>query len=214
MVVSGAHLHFLEFWLKVFPQPVRIALLGFYCGLTGFGPPVVRAWVRRVSDVVLKRFRASPFQVELCSLLVILAIMPTWILSRSFLMSWLCAIAITLPPIFPRFPTLSISLLCYVLLFPFCPSAPTTILCNVLVTPVIGAVLFPICALAMVVPWLVPLADEMWRILMLSLAHLPVAAPAPIAVFSPWLFLYPLSVHIGLIFLEVPWRRARAFSYS
>lgn len=212
MVVSGAHLHFLEGWIGWLPERARLMVVGVYCWLTGFGPPVVRAWMRRAADCVLRGWRASPIQVELVALAVLVALLPGWLFSRSFLMSWLCAIAISLPPLFPRWPGLSLSLLCYVLLFPFCPSAPSTIACNVLIAPLIGGLLFPICALAAAFPVLVPLVDEIWRVLLLCLGALPVAAPAPITVFSPWLFLYPLSIHVGLIVLEVPWRRARAFS--
>jgi ComEC/Rec2-related protein len=212
MVVSGAHLHFMESWLKWLPSRVRLLVIGLYCWLTGFGPPVVRAWVRRLADVLLVRWKGSPFQVELAALTVLLMILPGWLLSRSFLMSWLCAIAICLPPLFPRWPNLSLSFLCYLLLFPFCPSAPSTLFCNVLVTPLIGALLFPICALAVAIPPLVPLVDELWRIFLAGLEHLPAAPPAAVSVFSPWLFLYPLSIHVFLLFAEVPWRRSRAFS--
>lgn len=212
LVVSGAHLHFMEGWLKWMPARGRLWLLGFYCWLSGFGAPVVRAWLRRLCELLCRRFGGSPLQIELVTLVLIVAVSPGWLWSRSFLMCWLCALAICLPPLFPRWPNLSLSLACYLLLFPFCPSAPSTILCNVVVTPVIGAVLFPLCALAALIPPLVVVTDEMWRVLLIVLEHFPVAPPAPFITFNSWLFLYPLSLHMLLLLMEVPWRRARAFA--
>lgn len=212
LVVSGAHLHFMEGWLSWLPPRRRLAVLAVYCWMTGFGAPVVRAWIRRAADLIVKPFGPSPLQCELVALLGIVLVRPGWLWSKSFLMCWVCALALNLPPLFPRAPNLSLSLSCYVLLFPFCPSAPSTILCNVLVTPVIGAVLLPFCLLAMAVPALMPVSDELWRILLEVLAHFPTAPPAALQTFSPWLFCYPLCLHLTLLMLEVPWRHARAFS--
>jgi len=214
LVVSGAHLHFMEAWLKWLGPKPRLLLLGWYCWLTGFGAPVVRAWVRRLCDGLARPLGVSAVQAELLALILILVISPGWLWSKSFLMCWVCALALTLPPLFPRSPNFSLSLACYVLLFPFCPGAPSTILCNVIVTPVIGAVLFPLCALAALFKPLVPLTDLLWSCLTAVLEHFPTAPPAAISTFSPWMFLYPASLHILLLILEVPWRRARAFSYS
>lgn len=212
LVVSGAHLHFIDRWMQLLPARLRLALLGVYCWLTGFGAPVVRAWLRRFCDGVGRPIGLSPLQTELFTLALLLALIPDWLFSRSFLMCWLCALAMTLPPLIPKYPTLSLSLVCYVLLWPFCPSAPITILCNVLVTPFIGALLFPLSALAAIVPCVVPLTDQMWRVLLVVLDHFPTAPPAPIVTFSKGLFLYPLTLHLILLIAEVPWRRARAFS--
>lgn len=212
LVVSGAHLHFMEGWLKWLPDRSRLWLLGFYCWFTSFGPPVVRAWLRRLCDHLGRRLGASPLQMELVTLLLIIAVCPGWLWSRSFLMCWLCALALCLPPLVPKAPNISLSLACYILLFPFCPGTPATILCNIIVTPIVGAILFPMCALAALIPPLTVVTDELWRVLILVLDHFPTAPPASFVFFSHWLFLYPLSLHLLLLVLEIPWRRARAFS--
>lgn len=212
LVVSGAHLHFLERWLEFLPTRLRLLALGAYCWLTGFGAPVVRAWARRLLGVLARSTGFSLLQLEFLTVVVVLAFQPEWLFSRSFLMCWLCALALALPKIFPKWPNLSLSLACYLLLLPFCPSAPSTVLVNVLVTPYVGGVLLPLCILAAVLPPLIPLTDLMWRILLSLLDHFPVAPPAPWIVVSPRLFLIPLILHLLLLGLEVPWRRARAFS--
>ncbi len=212
LVVSGAHLHFLEKWIEFLPARWRLALLGGYCWLTGFGAPVVRAWARRLCGIVGRSTGFSALQFEFLTVAGLLAIYPSWLWSRSFLMCWLCALAISLPPVFPRAPNLSLSLTCWLMLLPFCPSTPATILVNTIVTPYIGGVLLPLCGLAAMIPLLVPLTDVMWAVLLEILRHFPSAPPAPWISVSPHLFLIPLVIHLGLLLLEVPWRRKRAFS--
>lgn len=212
LVVSGAHLVFLEQWLEFLPPRMRLGVLGIYSWLTGFGAPVVRAWARRAIGMGARRSGFSVLQLELITVGVLVALHPSWLSSRSFLMCWMCALAIALPPLFPRWPNLSLSLLCYLLLLPFCPSTPATIAVNVMVTPYIGGLLLPLCALTALIPYLTPITDGMWDILLALLAHFPTAPPPPWITFSPVLFLIPLTIHTILLFLEVPWRRARAFS--
>ncbi len=212
LIVSGAHLHFLEHWLKFLPVRVRLLVLGGYCWLTGFGAPVVRAWARRLMGLVARSVGFSLLQLELVTVVALVAVHPAWLFSRSFLMCWLCALAIALPRLFPQWPNLSLSLACYLMLLPFCPSAPSTVLVNVLVTPYIGGVLLPLCILAVLVPWLLPVTDLMWTLLLEILQHFPVATPAPWIAVGPRLFLIPLVLHLVLLIAEVPWRRARAFS--
>ncbi len=212
LVVSGAHLHFLERWLEFLPVRVRIGILGGYCWLTGFGAPVVRAWARRVLGLIARSTGFSLLQLEFLTVATLVLLYPSWLSSRSFLMCWLCALALALPRLFPRWPNLSLSLACYLMLLPFCPSAPSTILANVLVTPYIGGVLLPLCILTVLLPGLLPLTDFMWTWLVELLRHFPVAAPAPWIVVGPRLFLIPLLLHLILLIAEVPWRRRRAFS--
>lgn len=212
LVVSGAHLHFLERWLEFLPRHIRLMILGSYCWLTGFGAPVVRAWARRFLGELARATGFSLLQLEFLTVGAVLTLHPYWLFSRSFLMCWLCAIALALPKIFPGWPNLSLSLACYLLLLPFCPSAPSTVLVNVLVTPYIGGILLPLCILAVLFPPLMPLTDMMWRLLLDLLAHFPTAPPAPWIAITPRLFLVPLTLHLILLAVEVPWRRARAFS--
>lgn len=212
LVVSGAHLHFCEQWIKFLPVRTRLIILGAYCWLTSFGAPVVRAWARRLIGVLGRSTGFSVLQLEFITIVALLLIHPAWVSSRSFLMCWLCALAISLPPIFRGAPNFSLSLTCYLMLLPFCPSTPATILVNAVVTPYIGGVLLPMCGLAALVPALVPLTDGMWSVLLEILEHFPTAPPAPWMNASPRLFLVPLIIHVGLLILEVPWRRKRAFS--
>lgn len=212
LVVSGAHLHFLEAWMQILSKRTRLAVLGAYCWLTSFGAPVVRAWARRCMGMVAHPLGFSTLQLEFVTVLALGVAYPPVLQSRSFLMCWLCAIAIALPPLFPRAPNLSVSLSCYLLLLPFCPSAPSTILVNVLVTPAVGGLLLPLCIATVFLPLLTPLTDALWSVLLDVLAHFPTATPAPWFTLHPRLFLIPLLIHLALLIVEVPWRRARAFS--
>jgi predicted membrane metal-binding protein len=211
LVVSGAHLHFLDRILKVVPKVGRLTLLGIYGWLCGFQAPVVRAWLRRVVEFFGFPRGASSFQNEAITVLILLAVIPHWISSRSLLMCWVCALALSLPPLWPRWPAMSTSFWCYILLLPLCPSAPTSLLANILLTPLIGVILFPLSLLACLSSHVAHLADCLWSALFLVLDQMPQVAPPPWPA-RPWFWIYPLLLHILLLRGEVLWRREQAFS--
>jgi hypothetical protein len=212
MVVSGSHLVFLESLLGFLPGRMRLSALGGYCFLVGFQAPVMRALLRRLLHAPLTgRWGMSPLQVEAMTALLALALHPAWIGSRSFLMSWMCGLALSTPPLLPRRPHWDAAIKCYLFLLPFSAASPLTVGWNALLAPLVGGVLFPACLLALLIPPLQPLSDAMWDLLLRVLAWGPAA--------EPWYLLLPLGVlcgltifvHGGLLMGEVKWRRARAF---
>lgn len=213
LVVSGAHLTVVGSLVGFLPPVWRLVPLGVYTWLCDFGAPIVRAWWRRVLGLLFRSVFPSRLQIEFVTMIITLLFYPPWVTSRSFIMSWLCALALSLPS-HPRLGrSLSFCIYCYVFLFPLSPSTPMTVLINLLLAPLIGGFLFPLCALTMVIPSLTGLVDALWDFLLAVLNILPMAPPAPWTVSSKWLVAYPLFVHLFLLVAEVPWRRARAYSH-
>jgi ComEC/Rec2-related protein len=215
MVVSGSHLAFLEVLLKPFPRlrRVQIPLLCVYCWLVGLQAPVVRALVRRIlSKTPLARFNLTPLQIEAATTVVTLMLYPPWLLSRSFLMSWMCGLALTAPSLHWRWKHLELAVKAYVFLLPFCWASPLSILWNTLLAPVVGGVLFPARLLSCLWPWTSRLTDCLWFAVNYVIQNGPQVPQLPLFIGSSHLVLLPLSTHIGLLFMEVKWRRAWAFS--
>lgn len=212
LVVSGAHLGVISSLTFFLPAPLRLFLLAVYCWLCGFNAPVVRAWWRRFVAPIVRPWGPSPLQIEVVTAAITLTLWPFWFKSQSFLMSWLCALCLTLPPIPGLNRSISQCLYCYVALFPLVPSSPITILINLLLAPAIGGFLFPLCALTVICPALTPWVDTLWDVLLKFLDQWPTSPPAPFRVTSKYLIFYPLFLHLILIQAEISWRRARAFS--
>lgn len=215
MVVSGAHLHFVERGLGWFPVPLRLSALVWYSWLTGWGAPVVRALCRRLCVEAIRPWGWTPLQVEFLATLALLVVHPQWLWSRSFLMSWMCALALQLPR--PRgrwygLRWLDVSLKCYVLLFVFVPSSPFTMAWNALVGPLIGALLFPVTVMVVIWPAFQVIGDGLWWIFFTLLEHGPKPEPVVGSLPTTSIFWVPLFLHLALLYLEVKWRRAWAFS--
>jgi hypothetical protein len=208
LVVSGAHLSFLENRIAFLPASFRIFALGVYCWCTGFGAPVTKALVRRLLEAKLAPLGWTGVQCEAAAVVLLLWMIPEWLVSRSFLMSWMCALAFSLPPILPIFDKCAKA---YVLLFAFVAASPLTILWNAALAPLIGEVLFPLCLLVIPFPFLVPLTDRMWTALLGVLEFGPVHESLEWFAPASQLFWIPIFVHLGILLWEVRWRRARAF---
>ncbi|MBX3021933.1 MAG: ComEC/Rec2 family competence protein [Bdellovibrionales bacterium] len=212
LVVSGAHLVFIEQLCAWLPERTRTPVLVFYSWLTGFGAPVVRALVRRLCAKRVTGWGWSAVQIELLTSVVILLIVPSWLLSRSFLMSWLCALAIQAPGRWPRHPQLTLSMKCYLFLFPFCLTSPLTVAWNCVLAPVIASLLFPVCLLAFIHPLFASVGDVFWSVLLWILEAGPRTEPATTFINTRALCWLPLTVHLLLLIGELKWRRAVAFS--
>ncbi|NJL24231.1 MAG: hypothetical protein HC902_02985 [Calothrix sp. SM1_5_4] len=212
LVVSGAHLHFLErlsFWI---PERGRLILCTIYCWLTGFGAPVVRALIRRVCSNLFRSWAWTPLQVEAKTTLLLLMIHPQWLVSRSFLMSWMCALALQAPLPLPKWRPLNMSLKCYLFLFPFCAASPLSILWNSLVGPAVGGILFPASLAAIALPWIQPATDQIWRVFLAVLELGPKGPPVDDGFHILTIWWIPMVVHAGLLYGEWKWRREHAFS--
>lgn len=208
LVVSGAHLHFLERCLIFLPPSVRVSFLACYCWLTGFGPPIVRSFVRHVLDSQLRERRFTALQKEAITSLLCLTMFPFWISSRSFLMSWMCALALAVPlkndSVWWR------SGLIFLFLYGFCLSSPLTIATNALISPLIGATLFPFCLITMVWSEFVLVTDFMWLHLITVLEWFQIDRPS-FFIETRWLIWLPWLAQILLVWGEIQWRRYSSF---
>lgn len=211
LVVSGAHLAFLDRCGGFLPTPLRLAMIGLYGWLTDFGTPIVRALVKRLCAITVRDWGWTPLQTEALTSTLILLVFPHWLLSRSFLMSWLCALAMNLPLPVPRWRPLNTSLRCYALLFPFCAASPLTILWNCLLGPSVGEILFPCSILGFICPPLTPLIDFLWSAFLWILQNGPKASPIELWWNTADLVWIPTVTHTLLLIGEWRWRRALAF---
>jgi predicted membrane metal-binding protein len=215
MVVSGSHLVFLELLLGFLPARIRLAILAAYCYLTGFQAPVVRAFLRRLIGPKLSEWWAlTGLQTEAAAVMLALAIYPQWFWSRSFLMSWMCGLALAAPKIFPRFPNFDLAVKAYLFLLPFCAASPVSIAWNTLLAPFVGLILFPACILSIALPPFVVVSDWMWSAFIGILQIGPHGMQAGLLFRAQDLCWIPVLVHLLLLVMEVRWRRASAFSYS
>ncbi len=207
LVVSGAHLIFLERLTLWLPARARLSVLGVFCWLTGFGAPVVKAFLRRALEPRLHGW--TTIQCEGAAVAAALLLFPPWIVSRSFLMSWTCALAFALPPLLPRPVDASVKV--FILLYAFSAASPLTVLWNALVAPFVGELLFPASLTTIALPALTPLVDQLWSALLWILELGPQGRAAEWFWPARQLLWIPLFTHIFLLMMEVRWRRARAF---
>lgn len=210
-VVSGAHLLFLERWLRFLPWTGRMGLLLIYSWLTGFGVPVIKALIRRGLEPWSEPHGWSQAQTEAVAIAITLLIWPPWFFTRSFLMSWVCALAFVLP-VWIKPTSLDYSLKIYLLMYIFCASSCVTIFWNALLAPVVGAVLFPACLVTVVVPQLTALVDLIWHALLYILNYGPTGNHQNLFISSRQIYWWPLMLHALLLIGEVRWRRKFAFS--
>jgi ComEC/Rec2-related protein len=111
MVVSGGHLQMLS-WLLLLPLPEFLrrrkavvfllhGILLFYCFMTGFQAPVVRAFISRIvsSMAWFLRWNWDLGKVQIAAGIFALALFPEWIHDFSFYLSWLASLGFLLAPI-------------------------------------------------------------------------------------------------------------------
>ncbi|MGZ3722104.1 MAG: ComEC/Rec2 family competence protein [Bdellovibrionales bacterium] len=215
MVVSGSHLVFIELLLQFLPSRVRMLILAAYCYLTCFQAPVVRAFLRRLIGPTLTNWTGmTGLQLEAATVIAALALYPQWLSSRSFLMSWMCGLALAAPKIFPRAPHFDLALKAYLFLLPFCWASPVSVAWNTLLAPFVGFILFPACIVGIVLPPLVFLSDGMWRAFLGLLSIGPQGEQLGLFFSAIQLCWIPILTHFILLVAEVRWRRALAFSVS
>ncbi|MEZ0393360.1 MAG: ComEC/Rec2 family competence protein [Pseudobdellovibrionaceae bacterium] len=191
MVVSGGHLQILTF-LILFPWPatwrkkkyLQIFLWGFlcsYCLLTGFQPPLVRALLARFVHFLNQRFHFfwDLGKTQWLAGVLTLLLIPEWIFSFSFYLSWLASLGFLLTPLLWKFQSRKIFLTllsCF-----FIQSLMTVslgdfsalgIFTNAFLAPFIGLLLFPLSLSSVLFPFLIPVSDQLWEYLLLLLKYL------------------------------------------
>lgn len=186
MVVSGGHLQILSlFILMPWPRswrkrkPLLSVLWSFlilYCLTTGFQPPLVRAFCGRIVSYASKYFRLHWDQgkVQLFSGLLVLIWIPEWILSFSFYLSWLAALGFLVSPLGPfsqrKYSFLKSWLNCFfiqgLVAVGLSQFSILGLIVNCLFAPLIALILFPLSGIVLIFPFLVPVADGGWQLIL------------------------------------------------
>lgn len=220
-VVSGSHLILLEkifLFLRV-PEALRMIGIFFYALTCNWQAPVVRAALH-IGLRRAERTRGALWPTDIMILLTgILGVLlfPDWLASRSFLMSWGAALALTSTSLWkiklwwPQMFCQGLSI--YLIMLPFLWSFgnlhPLAILYNLLLAPVVTLWLFPLAALSAFYHPLIPWLEKSQTIFLKSLALFsdPVtqdnSAPASIV----WLWILIFVLHFLFHLLRVHYRR-------
>jgi hypothetical protein len=219
IVVSGSHLIFLEEGLSLVIRgnrwvatSLRWALLLLFALASNLQPPITRALVHRAWAFTINRRgqHLKGLHLQLLSGLTTLAFFPGWWSSLSFLLSWLCALALSFP--LPSKNPLWRAFLVYVLLVPALLAVqtpqPASILFNALFAPLLGAALFPLSLLGFFHPWFALLSDWSWRSLFLLFSIMPMPEAAGGILFSgAWLFAYVVIAQSGALLFYIRLKR-------
>jgi competence protein ComEC len=231
MVVSGSHLQILCFFLLL-PWPLKWRekkflkfsmgfIFIFYCLMTGFQAPLVRALVARGLASLNEHWKLhwDGGKVQLYSGLLVLALIPEWILSFSFYLSWLASVGFLFTPMIRKqdqFSFLLSFLNCFFIqalmsLF-FQQFSVLGFLVNALAAPVIAFCLFPTSFLPILFPQLSPLSDWVWDLILRFLKFLSELSSSQInfefdstAMHWYWLWILITLIHCSLEVLQ-RWR--------
>lgn len=209
IVVSGAHLIFLSFLLTALsaPRAFKFLLLFLFAVMTGLQAPVLRAGLQMLIPVVLPRQHR---QSLLISYLLCLALHPPWLHSVSLNLSMIAALGMQ-AELRPHRRALWILAFTLPLLLPYDHVNPLGSLFGLLLSPVCEALLFPICLLAWLFPWLQALSETILAasltVLQAFAEILPPPLDGPQLIPRTWIWVY-----VFVIFQISP--RAAAVSTS
>lgn len=182
IVVSGSHLKLLSLFLvKIFSEIIKSSLLLnlillptmiFYCFLTGFQAPALRAFFQYLLGLVSERLKLNwnLNQRTLLSGVFLLVLFPGWIYSFSFYLSWLTSLGFCFP--FPQteFNKWS-SLLKHLFISSFVQLLVSSALksfsvislfCNIAIAPVLSVILWPMSLAPLITEKLNSLSDFAW----------------------------------------------------
>ena len=204
MVVSGAHLMFLEKSLSIIPhwrykRFLIIVLLTFYSFCTQMNPPILRALI----SVFLKEF-SKKFQLHwdsfyrlIISGIACLTLNPQWIASASLQLSLVGTLAFS----YSRQSKLIAHILCFIFIVPLVSQwsvlHPLSILLNWILFPLFSAVIFPLSILSFIFPFLYPFTQFLMDQFILILTYLQ-----PFLQYVPFV-LKPIPFSIRWIYIAV-----------
>lgn len=214
LVVSGGHLVFLERILHVFfsKVPRFQFFLGFllfvFTLLTGFQPPCVRAFTHWCLQRYSKRTRLfwRPWQTTLISGLGLLLLFPNWLSSYSFLLSWGCALAVSVRSkgVIRKQITLYVTLLPFLL--PLSAPHPYSIILNLFITPLFGLLIFPLGIFHFAIPQVTSVLDLAWLYLVKGLEHvskyMPPFEPMQLPKWGLWIYLIGIHFLIQSLYIR------------
>jgi len=213
MIISGAHLIFLEHWLSKLPLPSRFQTLFLsvsliiYALMSQLHPPVLRAlfsfFIRRFSQK--NKLFWGPFQVTFLSAFLCLFYIPNAKDSFSLQMSVLATLLYH-----SCRDSLLRSFLIYLFILPIINHwqelASLTVLINWILAPLISSILFPLSFLTVFIPVLYPFTDFLWS-LFLKILKITEFFPIKNSLFT-WslpknrIWLYVIGISCFLYFLE------------
>lgn len=226
MVVSGAHLLFLEkFYVKIplpfLPKKLRtlvlLILLLLYAITSRLNPPVLRA----LFSFCLIRFSQShklflnPYILTCASGLLCLVYNPDWIYSYSLQLSWLAALTQNASSLLKK------SVLSYLCILPVISRwhfiHPIGIFINWIFSPIIGSILFPLSFLSFIFKPLHIVVDQIWNLiffLLQGLQFLPKAFYMPSWNFHQgWIWVYIIGIVLALNLFS-GWKKRGALSLT
>jgi len=178
-VISGAHLSFLQNHLKRLriPSQILTPVLFVFCLYSGFGVPVVRAFLR----YVLANWSALPQRglwPHLWPSLFCLLLLPNSASGLSLALSWNCVVCLHLCQ---RCTPLQTSLYIYLANLPlliFLQAAnPLIVFCQVLFLPVFAYVLFPLTIVSFFLPWIASFVTPLYSFFEVGLLQMAVLFP-------------------------------------
>lgn len=223
-IVSGGHFIFLENLLikikipKIFHAPALV----FYNVFTGFQAPGTRSLTYLLLSRCIKDrfFNLRDDQVLLLCGLILIALIPRYISSSSFLLSWTAALSLNISSslffhlsgfkkIF--YMQIAISLLLLPWLCSFGNGHPLGVLSNIIFGPFIIFILFPLSALVIIAPALTSLFEFFLRLLDWMMTHcsevFQSTTPSGTSIIYFWTYLFTL--HIGFHAYQVNyWRKS------
>ena len=209
MVVSGAHLLFLERMWSVFPKIKIKSFLVFlslvvYALTAGLHPPVVRALMSFFVYRFSKRFNlfwSSQWRIMISGILS-LSFNPAWVFSTSLQMSWIGALAFS----FSKHSKILSCFLCYIFLLPIIGGwttlHPLSVGINWMLFPIVSTVLFPLSVLSFIFPWLYPVASFLWSMVIEVLTFLGSILEKP-PLYAPWIAQKFVWIYIGVLFTSI-----------
>ncbi len=207
MVISGAHLIFLEKFWSVLPsfRFKNVFLMGFlllYSLSSGLRPPVLRALFSVMCTWGVKKLKLfwSPYwKVQISGVLCLLC-QNAWVYSLSLQLSWLASTGMANR----RFSRLQSCVLTYLLILPIVSRwggvHPFSICVNWVLAPIASCVLLPLSMLVIVCPFITPFVDGCWTLFINVLQSLQPAMEnkgVEIITFSS----FQIWVYIWLVFI-------------
>ena len=169
MVVSGAHLIFLEqIWSKFprwpFKNIVIFSSLLIYAVMSGFHPPVLRALISFILYRVCSTYHLgwNPYWKIMLSGIIVLILQPKWVTSVSLQLSWIGSLGF----VTSRYSKFLSSFLIYFLILPVISQwtilHPLSIGMNFIFFPLLSVTLFPLSIFSFIFPFLFPLTSFFW----------------------------------------------------
>lgn len=215
-VVSGTHLSFFGKLIRKFKVPnfLEIILMTLYSMATSFNPPVVRAFLSFLFKKFNNRFcLAWPKDILVWHVsFFCLIIFNNWFDSFSFLLSWSAALGISLAK---GKSSLVKNVCIYLIMFPVLINIstphPMVILINTMILPIFGLIFFPLTLLTLVLNFISPISDFLWKYFLLLLDFLSNEIPlfkTDANLSYKIMFYYLITVHILLIIYRL-WKRHR-----